>query len=90
MHLHLVRFQILDRRTFDTFQYLMYKQLRFLAAAVPPEPGERGWKDVVQCPPGSITRIIVHFEGYPGNYLYHCHVLEHEANDMMRPFEVIA
>ena len=30
------------------------------------------------------------FEGYTGNYLYHCHVLEHEANDMMRPFEVIA
>jgi hypothetical protein len=29
-------------------------------------------------------------EGYPGMYLYHCHVLEHEANDMMRPFEVIA
>jgi spore coat protein A len=37
-----------------------------------------------------ITRIIVRFEGYTGNYLYHCHVLEHEANDMMRPFEVIA
>jgi spore coat protein A len=89
MHLHLVRFQILDRRQFDTFQYLMYKQLRFLAPATPPEPNERGWKDVVQCPPGSITRIIVHFEGYPGNYLYHCHILEHESNDMMRPFEVL-
>ncbi len=46
--------------------------------------------DVVQCLPGMVTRIIVHFDGYPGKYLYHCHVLEHEANDMMRPFEVIA
>jgi spore coat protein A len=90
MHLHLVRFQVLDRRQFDTFQYLMYKQLRFLAAATPPEPNERGWKDVVQCPPGAITRIIVHFEGYAGNYLYHCHILEHESNDMMRPFQVLA
>jgi spore coat protein A len=90
MHLHLVRFQILDRRQFDTFEYLMYKKLRFLASATPPEPGERGWKDVVQCPPGAITRIIVRFEGYAGNYLYHCHILEHESNDMMRPFEVIA
>jgi spore coat protein A len=49
-----------------------------------------GWKDVVQCEAGVVTRIIVRFEGYTGNYLYHCHILEHEANDMMRPFEVIA
>jgi len=89
MHLHLVRFQVLDRRVFDTFKYLMYKELKFFAGPVAPEPGERGWKDVVQCPPGMITRIIVRFEGYAGKYLYHCHVLEHEANDMMRPFEVV-
>jgi spore coat protein A, manganese oxidase len=35
--------------------------------------------------------IIVHFEWLPpGKYLYHCHIFEHESNDMMRPFEVIA
>jgi len=90
MHLHLVRFQVLDRRVLDVFQYNIYKKLKFLAAATLPEPHESGWKDVVQCPPGMITRIIVSFEGYPGKYLYHCHVLEHEANDMMRPFEVVA
>jgi spore coat protein A len=90
MHLHLVRFQLLDRRVFDTYQYIMYKQLKFQGAAIAPAPHERGWKDVIQCPAGMITRIIVHFDGYAGNYLYHCHVLEHEANDMMRPFEVIA
>jgi spore coat protein A len=54
-----------------------------------PEPHERGWKDTVQCPPGMITRIITKFEGYAGKYLYHCHILEHESNDMMRPFEVV-
>ena len=48
-----------------------------------------GWKDTVQCPPGMITRIITKFEGYTGKYLYHCHILEHESNDMMRPFEVV-
>lgn len=89
MHLHLVRFQVLDRRAFDVFQYEIYKKRKFLGDAIPPEPAERGWKDVVPCPPGMITRIIVRFDGYPGKYLYHCHVLEHEANDMMRPFEVI-
>jgi spore coat protein A len=90
MHLHLVRFQILDRRQFDTFAYQTQQHLRFLAPATPPDPNERGWKDTVQCPPGMVTRIIVRFEGYPGKYLYHCHVLEHESNDMMRPFEVLA
>lgn len=90
MHLHLVRFQLLDRRTFEVFSYQMYKKLRYLAPASPPEPSEVGWKDTIQCPPGMITRIIVHFDGYAGKYLYHCHILEHESNDMMRPFEVVA
>ena len=90
MHLHLVRFQVLDRRVFDVFAYRNNKGLRYLSAALPLEPGETGWKDVVQCPPGVITRIIVKFDGYAGKYLYHCHILEHEANDMMRPFEVVA
>jgi spore coat protein A len=90
MHLHLVRFQILGRRTFDVFEYMANKNLRFTAPEEPPASNESGWKDTVQCPAGMITRIIVRFEGYPGKYLYHCHILEHEANDMMRPFEVIA
>jgi spore coat protein A len=90
MHLHLVRFQVLDRRVFDVFAYRKGKGLRYLAATVPPEANEMGWKDTVQCPPGMITRIITRFEGYTGKYLYHCHILEHESNDMMRPFEVIA
>ncbi len=89
IHLHLVRFQVLDRRTFDVFAYQNEKGLRYLAAALPPEPNEMGWKDTVQCPPGMITRIITKFEGYTGKYLYHCHILEHESNDMMRPFEVV-
>jgi spore coat protein A len=90
MHLHLVRFQLLDRRRFEPFEYLMYKRLRYTAEAVSPSPSEAGWKDTIQCPPKTITRVIVRFEGYTGKYLYHCHVLEHESNDMMRPFEVIA
>jgi spore coat protein A, manganese oxidase len=90
MHLHLVRFQILDRRPFNITAYLRDKKLEFMAAATPADAHELGWKDMVQCPPGLITRIIIPFQGYAGKYLYHCHILEHEANDMMRPFEVIA
>jgi spore coat protein A len=90
MHLHLVRFQVLDRRVFDVFSYRNNKGLRYLADAVPPAANELGWKDTVPCPPGMITRMIVQFDRYPGRYLYHCHILEHEANDMMRPFELVA
>jgi spore coat protein A len=36
------------------------------------------------------TRIIARFEGYAGRYVWHCHLLEHAANEMMRPFEVVA
>ncbi|HEX3373897.1 MAG TPA: multicopper oxidase domain-containing protein [Edaphobacter sp.] len=90
MHIHLVRFQILDRRTFDEFEYMANKKLRFISPVMPPDANELGWKDTVHCPPGTITRVIVRFEGFTGKYLYHCHILEHESNDMMRPFEVIA
>ena len=89
LHLHLVRFQILDRRVFDVFAFENGKGLHYVGPTVMPTPSEFGWKDVVQCPAAMVTRIIVRFQGYPGKYLYHCHILEHEANDMMRPFEVI-
>jgi spore coat protein A len=90
LHLHMVRFQILDRRLFDVFAYRNYKGMHYISDPLPPEPNEMGWKDVAQCPREQVTRIIVNFDGYAGKYLYHCHILEHEANDMMRPFEVVA
>jgi spore coat protein A len=89
IHLHLVRFQILDRQPFDVAQYLTSKKIRFTGKPFPPEPGEEGWKDTVRASPGAVTRIIVKFEGYPGRYVWHCHILEHEDNEMMRPYEVI-
>jgi len=90
MHLHLVRFQILDRRTIETFDYEMKHELRYTGDVELPGEHEMGWKDVVQCPGGMVTRIVVPFHGYAGRYLWHCHILEHEANDMMRPYEVVA
>jgi spore coat protein A len=90
MHLHLVRFQILDRQTIAVEDFLLDDQIHPTGPLVPPAPHERGWKDVVQCPAGTVTRIIVPFQGFVGRYIYHCHILEHEANDMMRPYEVTA
>ena len=90
IHLHLVRFQILDRRRFDASHFLLRKTLRYTSRAIAPEPGEAGWKDTVRADPGMVTRIIVKFSGYPGRYVWHCHILEHEDNEMMRPYNVVA
>ena len=89
IHLHLVRFQILDRQRFDAFAYQNQQILRYRGGTTAPEPGEAGWKDTARADPGMITRIIIPFEGFVGRYVWHCHILEHEDNEMMRPFEVI-
>jgi spore coat protein A, manganese oxidase len=89
IHLHLVRFQLLDRRPFDDFLYMDKGELRYTGPVRLPAPDELGWKDTVRAESGMITRIIVKFEGYTGRYVWHCHILEHEDNEMMRPYEVL-
>jgi spore coat protein A len=90
IHLHLVRFQILDRRRFEPFTYKSQGKLKYLGEPVAPDPNEAGWKDTVRADPAMVTRIIVRFEGFVGRYVWHCHILEHEDNEMMRPYDVIA
>jgi spore coat protein A len=89
IHLHLVRFQILDRRTFNELAYYRTGELRYTSDPEPPEPFEAGWKDTVRAHSLMVTRIIVRFEGYAGRYVWHCHLLEHEDNEMMRPYDVL-
>jgi spore coat protein A len=90
IHLHLVRFQVLERRSFDQAIFQDEKRVVYTGPSVPPDPNEMGWKDTVPAHPGMVTRIIAKFEGYPGRYVWHCHILEHEDNEMMRPFDVVA
>jgi spore coat protein A, manganese oxidase len=61
---------------------------------VPPAPEERGFKDTVKADPGYFTTIRAKFElpsgvVAPQTYVHHCHIIEHEDNDMMRPFTVV-
>jgi spore coat protein A len=61
----------------------------------PPDPNERGFKDTVKANPGYFTRIRAKFDlpmgvTAPQTYVHHCHIVEHEDNDMMRPFTVTA
>jgi spore coat protein A len=60
----------------------------------PPDSTERGFKDTVKANPGEFTTIRAQYDlptGVPApqTYVYHCHILEHEDNDMMRPFTVV-
>ena len=62
-------------------------------AMVPPDPTERGFKDTFKVNPGYFTTVRAKYElpagvTAPQTYVYHCHILEHEDNDMMRPFTV--
>lgn len=89
IHLHLVRFQILDRRPFDLSVYQLTGKIVFAGPAVSLEGNELGWRDTVRVDPMTVTRIIVNFEGFAGRYVWHCHVLEHEDNEMMRPYLIV-
>jgi FtsP/CotA-like multicopper oxidase with cupredoxin domain len=76
IHLHLVRFEVIDREVID-------------GAVRSPEPWESGYKDTVISYPGEITRVKATFD-LEGLYVWHCHIVEHEDNEMMRPFVVSA
>lgn len=89
MHLHLVQFQILERQGFSTEAFTR-GALELVGTVRPPAPNEAGWKDTAVVAPGDVLTILVRFDGYTGRYVYHCHMLEHEDNDMMRPYVVIA
>ena len=96
IHVHLVQFQILDRQPFDLAQY---PNLVFTGPRVRAHRNERDApKDMVQAFPGEVTRIIAKFDlprgtrvsvGQKFRYVLHCHILEHEDNDMMRPYDVV-
>jgi spore coat protein A len=88
MHLHLVQFQILRRQGFDPVA-LQSGALELVGMPRLPAANETGWKDTAVVNPREVLTIIVRFEGFTGRYVFHCHMLEHEDNDMMRPFEVV-
>jgi FtsP/CotA-like multicopper oxidase with cupredoxin domain len=77
IHLHLVRFQVLARQAIPGF------------APVAPVvlPSETGYKDTVIAYPGEITTVKAEFD-IEGLYVWHCHIVEHEDNEMMRPYVV--
>ncbi|WP_102124696.1 multicopper oxidase family protein [Deinococcus planocerae] len=101
IHLHLVQFMVLGRATVPCVPGTENAAVGYPGDVVtaggapqfgpltPPPPNERGWKDTVVVYPGEMTRIRMRFDR-AGTYVWHCHILEHEENDMMRPLVVAA
>ncbi len=79
IHVHLVKYQVTGRTNLDGTP----------SATVTTPDGlqawENGWKDTVIAYPGETTSIAAEFD-IPGLYVWHCHILEHEDNEMMVPF----
>ena len=88
MHTHLVQFQVVSRQKFDVATYVNTGVLKLVGSGRGPDGNETGWKDTVQVNPGEVVSIIATFD-HLGKYPVHCHILEHEENEMMRPFQVI-
>ncbi|MFP5214047.1 MAG: multicopper oxidase family protein [Acidobacteriota bacterium] len=97
IHVHEVQFQILDRQPFDMTAYgnaLIAQgnnsgipvEPYLTGTATPPDANEAGWKDTVRANPGEVTRVMAKFGPNRGKFVWHCHILDHEDNEMMRNF----
>ena len=87
IHIHLVQFQVAGREVVDPL--LSPHGDLGQGALLAPETWESGYKDTVIAYPGEVTRIKARFDK-AGLFVWHCHILEHEDNEMMRPYEVVA
>lgn len=102
MHIHMAEFQMLTRRRFALAEGTNVvagfdTAVGTTPAGAPlPVPGdgaaiaahEQGWKDTFVVRPGEWVTVAGHLEGANGNFMYHCHILDHEDAGMMRPFMV--
>jgi spore coat protein A, manganese oxidase len=99
IHFHLVNVQLIQRQPFTGDPSVGMT----LGKPTPPDPNEIGWKETVRMNPGEATTVIAQFTlpklpasmGDPisprtggHEYVWHCHILEHEEHDMMRPLVV--
>jgi hypothetical protein len=83
IHPHLVRFQVVGRQPME--DEAAGVTLAECGAACAPQPWETGYKDTVIAYPGEVTTLRARFD-IPGLYVWHCHIVEHEDNEMMRPY----
>jgi FtsP/CotA-like multicopper oxidase with cupredoxin domain len=94
IHIHMSQFQLLTRRVhpdltaFDVAAGGTTTPLPAPGDGPPIQKYEEGWKDVFRLQPGEWLTVAGLFEGATGEFMYHCHILDHEDEGMMRPFVV--
>ncbi|NUP32104.1 MAG: multicopper oxidase domain-containing protein [Streptomycetaceae bacterium] len=93
MHVHLLGFQALGRDVYTArAEPGADDVVRWTATYQGPGTlgsEEQGWKDTIRVQPSEVVTVAGQFTGAAGRYLYHCHILEHEDEGMMRPFVVV-
>jgi spore coat protein A len=100
MHFHLVNVQMIQRQPFKGNP----SKWSYSGPPTAPDVNEIGWKETLRMKPGEVTTVIMQFDlpnlptagmknavsprtgGH--EYVWHCHILEHEEHDMMRPLIV--
>jgi FtsP/CotA-like multicopper oxidase with cupredoxin domain len=89
MHIHEVAFEVVNREglMLDDESEEPLQPVQLTGDVRPAEPWETGFKDTVIAYPGEVTRVRAKFET-PGQFVWHCHIVEHEDNEMMRPFRI--
>ena len=90
MHIHETVFEVVNREGLvlvdpDTGE--VASPIQTDGVVTGPEAWETGFKDTVLAYPGQVTRVRVRF-GRAGQFVWHCHIVEHEDNEMMRPFRI--
>ncbi|HET9243861.1 MAG TPA: multicopper oxidase [Gaiella sp.] len=87
MHIHEIVFEVVSRQDIVVDEENRTVQVAPGSAPIPPEPWETGVKDTVIAYPGQVTRVKGRFTT-AGQFVWHCHIVEHEDNEMMRPYRI--
>jgi FtsP/CotA-like multicopper oxidase with cupredoxin domain len=87
IHIHEIVFEVVNRQDIFVDEGAQKVQVAPGSAPTPPEPWESGFKDTVVAYPGQVTRVRAQFNT-PGQFVWHCHIVEHEDNEMMRPYRI--
>jgi spore coat protein A, manganese oxidase len=87
IHIHELVFEVINRQAIFVNEATEEVQVVPGSIPEPPEPWETGFKDTVIAYPGQVTRVKARFNT-PGQFVWHCHIVEHEDNEMMRPYRI--
>jgi FtsP/CotA-like multicopper oxidase with cupredoxin domain len=89
MHIHEIVFEVVNRQaiTFTEDEMGHISDVGPIGDPRSPEAWEMGLKDTVISYPGEVTRVRAKFDT-PGTFVWHCHIVEHEDNEMMRPYRI--